>query len=117
METNLAYYTVVSQIILLQDPVDPAEACPSPSGNVTHYQISFQTGAFVKNIAVYECKGGKCNHTFEPPSNPPSSYDKVSMAAENVVGVGAAKLCTTQIISELVVSLLCHAVKPIHSSK
>ena len=93
---------MVSQIISLQDPIDPAEACPGPSGNVTHYKISFQTGPFINNIAIYECKGGKCSHTFEPPSNPPSSYDKVSVAAENVVGVGAVKLCSTQIISELV---------------
>ena len=91
----------------LQDPIDPAEACPGPSGNVTHYQISFQTGAFVKNIPVYECKSGKCNQSFEPPLNPPSSYDRVSVAAENVVGVGAAKVCTAQIISEFVVLLLC----------
>ena len=88
--------------------MDPAEACPGPSGNVTQYQISFQTGPFVKNIAVYECKGVKCSHTFEPPPNLPSSYDSVSVAAENVVGVGAARLCTTQTISELAVSLLCH---------
>ena len=93
---------MVSQIIPLQDPIDPAETCPGPSGNVTHYQINFQTGAFVKNLAIYVCKGGKCSHTFEPPSNPPSSYYKVSVAAENVVGVGAVKLCSTQIISELV---------------
>ena len=93
---------MVSQIISLQDPIDPAEACPGPSGNVTHYHIGFQTGSFVKNIAVYECKGGKCSHTFKPPSTPPSSYDKVSVAAENVMGVGAVKLCSTQIISEFV---------------
>ena len=36
-----------------------------------------------------------------PPSIPPSSYDSVSVAAENLVGVGAARTCTTQPISEL----------------
>ena len=53
------------------------------------------------NIA--RCTAGRCGHTFEPPSNPPSSYDSVSVAAENVVGVGAARICTTQTISELLV--------------
>lgn len=89
-------------VLSLQDPIDPAKACPGPSGNVTHYQISFQTGPFVKNISVNDCEGGKCSHSFEPPSNPPLSYDRVSVAAENVVGVGAVKLCTARIISELV---------------
>ena len=35
------------------------------------------------------------------PSIPPSSYDRVSVAAENLVGVGAARTYTTQPISEL----------------
>ena len=39
--------------------------------------------------------------TLEPPSNPCSRYDSVSVAPENVVGVGAATTCTTQTISEL----------------
>ena len=88
--------------------MDPAEACPGPSGNVTQYQISIQNGPFVNNIAVYECKDVKCSHTFRPPPNLPSSYDSVSVAAENVVGVGSTRLCTMQTISELAVSLLCH---------
>ena len=80
----------------LQDPVDP---CPSVTGNITQYQISFQTGSVV-TTENNRCTAGKCSHTFEPPSNPPSSYDSVSVAAENVVGVGAARTCTTQTISE-----------------
>ena len=86
-----------------QDPVDPAEACPGPSGSITQYQISFQTGSAVdtENVNIARCTAGRCSHTFEPLSNPPSSYDSVSVAAENVVGVGAAKICPTQPISEL----------------
>ena len=34
----------------------------------------------------------------------PSSYDSVSVAAENVVGMGAARTCTTQPISKLTTS-------------
>ena len=83
----------------LQDPVDP---CPSVTGNITHYQISLQTGSVVatESVNIARCTAGRCSHTFEPPSNPPSSYDSVSVAAENVVGVGAATTCTTQTISE-----------------
>ena len=51
---------------------------------------------------VARCTVGRCNHTFEPPSNPPSSYDSVSVAAKNAVGVGAARNCTAQTISELI---------------
>ena len=84
----------------LQDPVDP---CPSVTGNITQYQISFQTGSvvFTENVNIARCTAGRCSYTFEPPSNPPSSYGSVSVAAENVVGVGAARTCTTQTISEL----------------
>ena len=39
----------------------------------------------------------RCIYTFELSSNPPSSYDSVSVAAENVVGVGPARTCTAQI--------------------
>ena len=86
----------------LQDPVDPGEACPGESGDITRYQISFQTGSFVatENVNITECTAERCSYTFEPPSNPPSSYDSVSVAAENVVGVGAARTCTAQTISE-----------------
>ena len=84
----------------MQDPVD---TCPDVTGKITQYQISFQTGSVVatKSVNIARCTAGRCSHTFEPPSNPPSSYDSVSVAAENVVGVGAARTCTTQTISEL----------------
>ena len=83
--------------------MDTRETCQRPRGDITQYQISFQTGSLVvtENVNLAECKAGRCSHTFEPPSNPPSSYDGVSVAAENMVGVGAARTCTTQPISEL----------------
>ena len=89
--------------IFLQDPVDPWEACPSPSWDITQYQINFQTESDVvtESVNIARCTAGRCSHTFEPPSNPPSSYDSVSVAAENVVGVGAERNLTTQAISEL----------------
>ena len=89
--------------------MDPGAACRGPRGDITQYQISFQTGSVVAteivNIAL--CTAGRCSHTFEPPSNPPSSYDSVSVAAENVVGVGASRTCTAQAISELNCMLYC----------
>ena len=54
-----------------------------------------------ENVNTARCTARRCSHTFEPSSNPPSSYESVSVAAENVVGVGAARTCTTQTISEL----------------
>ena len=85
----------------MQDAVDPEETCQGP--HITQYQISFETGSTVitDNVSTSGCTDGRCSHTFEPPSNPPSSYDSVSVAAENVVGVGAARTCTTQTISKL----------------
>ena len=53
----------------------------------------------IVNISV--CTAGRCSHTFVPPSNPPSSYDSVSVVAENVVGVGAARNLITQPICKL----------------
>ena len=79
---------------------DTVDTCLGP--NTTHYlvQISFQNGSVTENVNIAECTAGRCSHTFEPPTNPPSSYDSVSVAAENMVGVGAARTCTTQTISE-----------------
>jgi len=56
---------------------------------------------FTENVTVDVCRAGSCSHTFKPASNflngnIPSSYDSVSVAAENVVGVGAARNCTEQ---------------------
>ena len=87
--------------------MDQGEACQGPTGNITQYQLTFQTGSVVatESVNIARCTAGRCSHTFEPPSNPPSSYDSVSVAAENVVGVGAARTCTTQPISEL----SCHS--------
>ena len=83
--------------------MDPGEACPGPTGDITQYQISFQTGSVVvtESVNIARCTTGRCSHTFEPPSNPPSSYDSVSVAAENVVGIGAARNLTIQPISML----------------
>ena len=85
-----------------QNPVDVKETCPGQKGNITQYQIKFQSGSLVniENVNITRCTSGQCSHTFQPPSDPPSSYDRVSVAAENVVGVGAARLCTAQPISE-----------------
>ena len=79
------------------------DPCSGISGNITHYKITYQTQSFVaaENVKTGSCTAGKCSHTFEPPSNLSSSYDSVSVSAENVVGAGAARTCTTQTISEL----------------
>ena len=93
-------------LFIIKDPVNPGEACPGPSGGITQYQISFQTGTS-ETVNTVRCTAGRCKHTFEPAPNLPSSYDNVSVAAKNVVGVGAARTCTTQPISELHLSPSC----------
>ena len=79
------------------------DPCPGVSGDITQYKISFQAGSVVatENVNIARCTAGRCSHTFKPPSNPPSSYDSVSVAAENVVGVGAARTCAGQAIRKL----------------
>ena len=54
-----------------------------------------------ESVRSARCTAGSCSHTS---SNPPSSYDSLSVAAKNVVGVGAGKVCTIQTISELGIS-------------
>ena len=82
--------------------MSPVEACHGLRGVITQYQTRFQSGSVVntENVNIGRCTAGRCSHIFEPPSNPPSSYDSVSVATENVVGVGAARTCTAQPISE-----------------
>ena len=81
---------------MMQSPMGP---CSGISEAITQYQISFQT-VTTENVNIARCTAGMCSHTFVPPSNPPSSYDNVSVAAENVVGVGAARTCTAKAISK-----------------
>ena len=75
----------------------PKEPCQDVSGNITQYQIK----GITRNVNIARCTAGRCSHTFEPPSNTPSRYYGVSVAAVNVVGVGAARTCTTQTIRKL----------------
>ena len=93
---NLFYHF---EICHFQDPVDPVEACHGLRGIITQYKIRFQSGN-TDNVKIARCTAGRCNHTFKPPSNPPASYDNVSVAAENVVGMGPSRTCTAQAISE-----------------
>ena len=88
----------------LQNLVDPPESCHGLSGIIRWYQIMFQVGSFEmhKNVSLNACTATKCSHTYNLWSESvPSSYDSVSVAAVNVVGVGAARTCTAQPISEL----------------
>jgi len=92
--------------------------CPGSSGNVEQYQIKFQTRYFVdtESVNASRCENGRCSNTFELAKNgsAPSSYDNVSVAAENVVGVGVAKICTTQPISELKFVLKIACINCVH---
>jgi len=83
--------------------VDPGALCPGPSGIITQYNIRFETGSVVntESVNITRCTAGRCSHTYVPPSNPPSSYDSVSVAAENVVGVGPARNLLIQPICKL----------------
>ena len=82
--------------------MDPMEACQGPRGVITQYQTRFQSGSVVHtgNVNIASCTAWRCSHTFQQASDLPSSYDIVSVAAENVVGFGAARTCTAQPISE-----------------
>jgi len=91
-----------------QDPENQAEACKGPRGRATQYHIRFQVGSIdvhTENVSNSACTTGRCSHSFDlqnvPSDSIPSSYDRVSVAAENVEGEGAESLCTTQPISEL----------------
>ena len=80
---------------------DLSEACQALNGNITlPDQFPDWICCRYWEHEYYSRIAGKSSHTFEPPSNPPSSYDSVSVAAVNVVGVGAARTCTTQDISK-----------------
>jgi len=114
-KTNiLLHFGNMMCFVRLQDPVDPQEACRGPRGHTTLYQIRFQIGSFTETEIVNSsaCGAERCSHTFNLlnvlSDSVPSSYDSVSVAAENVVGVGPARTCTTQTISELNSTMLVH---------
>ena len=75
------------------------------------YKITFKTRLLnvTKDVNISECTDERCSHTFNLLSDSvPSSFDSVSVAAENVVGVGPAKTCTAQPTSELNIDMfLC----------
>ena len=92
-------------------PQNPRNPCLGISGNITQYQISFlaEDVTIIETVTVSECMDGRCNLHIVPASRPlngsvPLSYRSLAVAAENVVGVGAARTCTAQTISELTTS-------------
>ena len=65
--------------------------------------------AITETVNVSECMDGRCNLHIVPDSHllngsVPLSYSRLVVAAENVVGVGAARTCATQTISKLTTS-------------
>ena len=92
-------------ILFLQTSVDSQEACQGPRGVTRQYQIRYQIGSFkvYESVNTTACRAERCSHTYNllNVDSVPSSYDSVSVAAENVVGFGAARTCTAQPISEL----------------
>ena len=69
--------------------------------------IRFQIGSFRETEYVNSsaCRAERCSHTFNLlnvlSDSVFSSYVSVSVAAENVIGVGPARTCTIQTISQL----------------
>ena len=96
------------QVLYHLNPQNLRNPCPGVSGNITQYQISFlaENVAITETVTVSECMDGRCNLHIVPASHllnssVPLSYRRLAVAAENVVGVGAARTCTTQTISKL----------------
>lgn len=59
-----------------------------------------------ENVNIAMCTAGRCSHSYELTSNllngsVISSIETVSVAAENVVGLGATRTCVAHPISEL----------------
>lgn len=83
--------------------------CPGPRGHTTQYQVTLQFMSFAvtaENVNISACRSEICSHTYNFLIAPSGSVlSSVSVAAENVVGVGPARTCTAQPISELTLSL------------
>ena len=88
--------------------LESGEVCPAPRGVIKWYLIRYHArssnGPFVaaEKVDISQCNSRMCWHSFEADMNRPILYDSVSVAAENVVGVGTARTCAAQTISELV---------------
>ena len=101
------HYNLLWFVCLPQEPEDQLGACQGPRGRITHYRIRFQVGSTVLtdvNVNISACTAERCSNTFNlsnvPSGRIPSSYDSVSVAAINAVGMGAARACTSQSISK-----------------
>ena len=80
--------------------MDTGKACPGSNGDITQYKINFCPRSYL-NVNLTACTVERCGHTFNLLNdNVTSRYDNVSVAAENLVGMGTAKACATLPISE-----------------
>ena len=79
------------------------DSCPDVTGSIIQYQLRFGTkwSSYTENVNTSRCINGRCSNTFVPPSSL-SGYDyyflRMTTTAENVVGRGAERTCTTQYI-------------------
>ena len=87
--------------------LDPREVCPAPRGVITQYLMRYRARSFIgpfvvaESVDISQCNARTCRYPFKPDMNRPILYDSVSVAGENMVGVGAERICTAQTISKL----------------
>ena len=79
--------------------MDAGKACPGSNGDITQYKINFCPRSYV-NVNLTAGTVERCGHTFNLSNDNITSRYDVSVAAENLVGVGTAKACATLPISE-----------------
>ena len=102
--------------------LDPREVCPAPRGIITQYLIRYYArslnGPFVvgESVDISQCNARMCRHPFERDMNRPTLYDSVSVAGDNMVGVGAERICTAQTISKLNDEFKCYYVLHVTST-
>ena len=82
-----------------QSPGIPRELT-LPDLSIQHYQLVFLNGRSDQQI-VQMCAGQLCSHTHSGSAGASSEGYSVAVAAQNMVGLGDTRNCTSQPISKL----------------
>ncbi len=81
----------------------PGAIAPGITGDLSSYEVTFVPDTGVPMVVAVDlsvCSAGVCQYKLQIDGSPPSSFSFGTVSGMNTIGIGAARVCTSQTISK-----------------